>query len=294
MLSLLAVGALALGLAQQTDTTFAVRPNGTVAVENFGGSIVVRSWDRNQLRVRANHSGRHAIEIGGSGNVVQVEVAGRYGPGQADIELTLPRRFGVTAEGVNTSIDVQGLEGNVSVETVNGTLTVRDVRGRVSAESVQGLVTVENVNGRVHASSANRGVHLRRVNGEIRVEALNGSILMHEIESRSVSAETINGAIEYQGSVSGDGRYSLATHNGRITMGVPEGAGARVTVYTYNGRLSTSFPADVGSRGGHGRYNFTLGGGNAEVELESFSGAIQLVRPAEVQPPRPPRPPRER
>lgn len=283
MLNLLAVGALALGLAQQTDTTFNVRPNGTVAVENFGGSIVVRSWDRNQLRVRATHSGRTGVEVGGSGSVVQIEVSRRYGPGQADIELTLPKNFGITAEGVNTSIDVQGLDGNVSIETVNGTLTVRDVRGRVDAESVQGLVTVENVNGRVHAASANRGVRLRRINGELEVEALNGSIVMHEIESRSVSAETINGAIEYQGSVTGDGRYSLATHNGRITMGVPEGAGARVTVYTYNGHLSTSFAADVGSRGGHGRYNFTLGSGNAEIELESFSGAIQLVRPGEIR-----------
>ena len=288
MLTTLLAGALALGLAQQTDTTFNVRPGGTVAVENFAGSIIVRSWDRNQLRVRASHSSRAGVSIGGSGGVVQVEVSRRFGPGAADLELTVPKSFGVTAEGVNTTMHVEGVDGNVTVETVNGELTVRNVRGRVSAESVQGLVMVEDVSGRVQAASANRGVRLRRVNGEIRVEALNGSIVMHEIDSRSVAAETINGAIEYQGTVTGDGRYSLATHNGRITMGVPEGTGARVAVYTYNGRLSTTFPADVGDRGGRGRYSFTIGSGNAEIELESFSGSIQLVRPGEMRRPQPP------
>src|SRR5690606_31978566 len=146
------------------------------------------------------HSGRTGVQVGGSGSVVQIEVARRYGPSQAGLEVTLPKSFGINAEGVNTSIDVQGLDGNDSIQTVNGSLTVRDVRGRVNAESVQGLVTIENVNGRVHAASANRGVRLRRITGEVEVEALNGSIVMHEIESRSVSAETINGAIEYQGS----------------------------------------------------------------------------------------------
>lgn len=284
MLTLIALGAVAIGLAQQTDTTFNVRPNGTIAIENFGGAVTVRAWERNQVRVRATHSSRTAVEIDASGATVSVEVTGRMMPGQADLELTVPKSYSVTAEGVNTAMDIDGVDGNVSVETVNGPVTVRNVRGRVNAESVQGAVLIEQVVGNVEAGSANQGVRLRNITGDVEIEAINGSIIMHGVDARAVSAESVNGAIEYDGQVRDNGRYSLATHNGRITMAIPERAGARVSVYTFNGRLSTSFGADIGApRNRGGRYNFTLGNGSAEIELESFSGMIQLVRPGEIR-----------
>lgn len=283
MLSLIALGAVALGLAQQTDTTFTVRPGGTVSVENFGGTVTVRTWDRNQMRVRGTHSSRTEVEIDVSGSTVSIEVGARYGPGQAELELTVPRNFGVNAEGVNTAMDVDGVQGDVVLETVNGPITVRNVRGRVNVETVQGAVLVERVTGRVKAGSANQGVRISGVTGDLDVEALNGSIILTGIDSRAVNAETVNGGIQYEGSVHDNGRYSLATHNGRIVMAIPERSGARVSVYTYNGRLNTSFQADIGESRGRGRYNFTIGSGGAEIELESFSGAIQLVRPGEIR-----------
>jgi len=200
------------------------------------------------------------------------------------------------------------VEGDLALETVNGDIIVRGARSRVQAESVQGLVTIENVSGRITASSMNKGVRIRNSAGEFHVEAVNGPVLMYAIDSRRVDAETVNGAVEYEGKIYQDGTYSLASHNGRIAIAIPEGTGARVSVYTFNGRLSTSFPVEVGGdekavtitrvpqppEGGRvprvprppeahrGRYTFTIVNGGATIELESFGGSIELVRPGEL------------
>ena len=290
MTNIIVIGALALA-AQQTDTTFAVRPNGTVSVENFGGNVTVGSWDRAQLRVVSQHSSRTQLEINSVGARVEIEVSHTFGPGQADIQLTVPRRFGVSIEGVNTTIDVRGVEGDLSLETVNGGVTVRGARGRVQAASMQGLVSIEDAAGRISASSMNQAVRIRNSSGEFHVEAVNGPIQMYGIDSRRVDAETVNGAVEFDGRVYNDGTYSLATHNGPITMAIPEGSNARVSVYTFNGQLESSFPIDLGGarvqttrnpQGHRGRYTFTIGNGGAAIELESFGGSIRLVRPGEV------------
>ena len=72
MFSPLLVGFLAV-VMQQTDTTVSVRPNARLELENYGGSIVVRTWDRNQVRVKATHGRRDWIEISASASVVRVE-----------------------------------------------------------------------------------------------------------------------------------------------------------------------------------------------------------------------------
>jgi hypothetical protein len=283
MMNVLAIAALSLGLAQQTDTTFNVPERGTVSVENFGGSVTVRTWDRNQMRVQGTHSSRTDLEIDVSGPRVDIEVSGRMGPGQARLDVTVPRAYAVYVEGVNTDIVCQGIGGDLSLETVNGTITVTGGRGRIQAESIQGAILIEDANGRVQVGSTNQGIRLRNVTGEISAESVNGMILMYGIDSRSVEAETVNGAIEYEGRVYDDGHYSMATHNGRILMGIPESANANVSVYTFNGKLQAGFPIDMKQSRSRGQFGFTLGRGGADVELESFGGSIQLVRPAVIQ-----------
>jgi len=247
------------------------------------------------------------VNINTVGARVEIEVSGRFGPGQADLELTVPKAFGVAIEGVNTPIDIQGVEGDLSLETVNGDITIRGARGRVQAESVQGVVAIEESTGRISASSMNRGIRVRNSGGEFHIEAVNGPVSMRGIDSHRVDAETVNGPVEYEGRIYQDGSYSLASHNGEITMVIPEGTNARVSVYTFNGRLSTSFPVEIGGQQvtvvtpraprpnresgppvpprppeRRGRYTFTIGSGGATIELESFGGSIQLVRPGEL------------
>src|SRR5262245_57645207 len=102
---------------QQTDTTVSVRPNARLELENFGGSIVVRTWDRNQVRVKAEHGRRDWVEVSASPSVVRIEAQSRNGLAHTvDYEITLPATMSVDLSGTGTSIEVDGVRGEVDAE----------------------------------------------------------------------------------------------------------------------------------------------------------------------------------
>ena len=103
---------------------------------------------------------------------------------------------------------------------------------------------------------------------------------MTGVQAQNVEAATVNGNITYDGVALDNGKYRFTTHNGNITMGVPEGSNATFTVRTYQGRFSPTLPVKgVGEARRGQRAVYTLGTGSAEVEMESFNGTLRLRRP---------------
>jgi hypothetical protein len=271
--------ALALTLQQQTDTTFAVRGGRRLVVDAHDGAAVVRVWDRQQIRVQARHDQRASVSIRQGPAGVHVEAEGYRGPALGvRYEITVPRAFGVAIDGVNITATIDGVQGDVGVDNIEGAITIRNIVGNVSVESVSGSVTLDNVRGNVSASSTNQGLHITRARGNISAETTNGSIVMRDIDSSHVTANTINGICDYDGTIRDGGRYYLGAFNGQITISVPERTDAAFTVRTVNGRIVSEFPVPL--RGSNqNRISFTLGSGSARIDLESHNGSIHLVRP---------------
>ena len=277
--TLMVAGVLAVAAPQQQmDTTFAVRPGGELRLEALNGSVTVDTWDREAMRVRARHTGRAVIDVERSGSDVEIDVQHRGMPQAVTFEVTVPRNYRIDIEGMRLQITVGGLRGAAALENVDGAIVVRDVTGAVTVESVSGRVTVEDVRGDISVSTVNQAIGITGSRGDIAASTVNGSIVMRNVDSRSVAASTVNGLVEYFGTVHDDGDYFLGTHNGRITMGIPERANARVGIEARNGRVESDFPVRVeGVRAGE--HGFTLGSGSARIDLESYNGTIHLVRP---------------
>lgn len=269
-------GMLALS-PQQVDTSFTVRAGGTLQLDNWAGRVQVRSWDQTRMRVRTTRTTETEIEIEVEGATVRIDVNPRRGHAQpVDFEITVPRRFGLEIDGVNMEADVQGLEGDVTIETVNGAVSIRNVTGRIDAQSTQGLVTVADSRGRLSAETVNDGIRVTNHEGDITVEAINGPVFLQSIRASSVDATTTNGEIRYDGEVRGEGRYSLASHNGDLTFAMPAGAGATFSVDTFNGEIDADFPIELRGTRDRRSMTFTVGDGGARVELASFGGMIHL------------------
>jgi DUF4097 and DUF4098 domain-containing protein YvlB len=295
-LTLLA-GLLAASMAvqQQTDTTFSVRSGSRIEVETFGGSITVRTWNRNDVRVQAQHGRRDVIEIDARGSSVRVEAEGYMGVAKdVRFTLTVPRSSHIDASGVQTDIDVEGVTGDVDAETVQGSIRVVG-GGRLKLESVEGDLSISGARGRVQASTVNRGIRVSDVIGDLDLETVNGPIVVQKVQATSVDAATVNGRIVYDGTLRDGGDYSLATHNGAIWVVVPSGTNASVSVSTFNGELDTTFDVpNFGTNASRRSFNFVLGNGKARLDLETFGGDINLRRPGESLPtqPDPPRSPK--
>jgi hypothetical protein len=290
------------GDATHTDTTLAVPARVRLELENFGGEIVVASWDRKAVRVQAEYQPGTSVdcEVGPATIVLRsvrlvripeltsrrrVRVQRIPIPTQVDYRLTVPRSMNLRLSGVNTRITVAGVEGDISAETVNGRVAIRGGRGNVKVSAVTGGVEVIGSRGSIEASSVNDDVTLQDVEGPVHAESVSGDVILERIGSDEVEASTVSGNLRYSGTLRPGGSYQLESHSGDLTVILPEHPDVTISADTYSGEFSSSFlprnPTSTSVRGRGKEFEFTLGDGRAELSLESFSGLIRLERAGE-------------
>lgn len=267
--------------APETDQTIDVAKGARLVVENFAGEVVVRTWDRNALRVQARHRDRTKVEITPTASLVTVRSSSR-GAGSVDYEITAPVWMAMRIAGTYNFITVEGAQSEVVAETTRGDVMIKGGTGTITAKSIQGQVVVEGARGRITAGSVNEGIRISDASGDITAETTNGDIRLTNVKSTSVEITTINGDVVYDGPPAERGRYRFATHNGNIVAYVPDTSNVTFVVRTYNGSFQSAIPLngppreDV--RQGR-RLTYTLGNGSAEMEMESFGGSIRVRRP---------------
>jgi DUF4097 and DUF4098 domain-containing protein YvlB len=269
---------------RQTDTTIAVPAGASLSVNNFGGGITVHGWSENRVKVHAETGRRGRVEVSLVGSTVVVKASSREGaPSVMDIDVTVPQSMALNLSGTYADITVDGVQGAISAETVNGEVNVRGGKGIITLHSIQGAVTLADASGRIEVNSVNEDVELTNVNGEIKLETTNGNVTMTGIQSSSVDAGTINGDVLYEGTVKDGGSYSFGSHNGDISVSIPEGSNVTVTTATANGDIDASFTLPLTNTAGKHRKTFKIGSGSARMELESFQGDINMRRPQEMR-----------
>jgi len=260
------------------DTVFAVRVGQRLLVDNFAGDVTVRSWGRDAVHLTATHSRRTRVDIESSPTEVQVTAHGHMGPGSADFEIAIPQWMPVQVQGVHTDIVIEGIRGEVKAQTVHGDVEVNGGTNFISLSSVDGTVKVTGARGRVQVSSVNDGVELNDVVGDITAESVNGNVVLVRSDSKSIEASTINGGVLFDGETKSGGVYTLSTHNGDILVGLPDKPDVAVSVSTFGGNFSTFLPIQLTETKRHKPITFVLGAGDAQLELESFQGAIRLEK----------------
>jgi DUF4097 and DUF4098 domain-containing protein YvlB len=269
----LLTGLLTAAAVQQTDTVVTVDPGARLVIESFRGEVTISTWERNEMRVVGDHSSRTYVDVSRSRSAVRLRADAWAGPAQVDYELTLPTSMDIEIRGTFINADIDGTEGEVRVFTTQGDIDVRGGRGFVQLETVNGRVNLEDADGNIDVQSTNGRVSVTDATGEITASSVNGRITLQGIESSDVRAETTSGGVYYDGTIMDGGRYTLSTHSGDVVVAMPEGVNATFDVSTFSGNLDTAFPIARGRP-----FSFTLGDGSARIELQSFSGDIELTR----------------
>jgi DUF4097 and DUF4098 domain-containing protein YvlB len=273
--------AAATGLQQRTDTTFAAPAGARLELHDFSGTVHVGTWDRAEVRVRADHGSRDHIRIEVRGGVIRVQADRERGhPTDIDYEVTVPRTMGVDVDGTETDITVESVGGDLRVASVNGDITVRNAGGAVLLTSTEGDIQLDGGRGTIRVTGIEGDVGISRARGEITVETVEGDVTLDGVESENVDISTVEGDITYRGTVRDNGSYRLTTHEGDVTLSVATPLDATVSVATFEGSFEAApeFGLTL-SPGRHGnRRSFMVGSGAARIELESCAGAIPLER----------------
>lgn len=290
MLTSILLGALsAASLIQQTDTIVALNGASRLELESLRGEVVVRTWDRDAIQIRADHPSSRYVDIERRGSSFHLEVGVERGmglSGSVDFELTVPPSLDLEIEGMALEVDIEGVNGEVEVNTVHGNITLVGGRGSITLESVNGEVVVQGAEGDMEITGVSGGVTIRDSSGDIFVEGVGGPVTLEGVTSRDIEAGTVGGSLRFQGSILDDGIYTFGSHGGQIWIYLPDRMNARLEAITLAGDIEVDYPgAPAEPTRGQGipglrekELEFEVGTGSARIEVETFGGSIHILR----------------
>ncbi len=209
-----------------------------VASPGSNGGVTVKGWSRNDVLVRTRVEAWAYRDADASTLLKQVSVSDSGGTIIPKGPETNDDRWWT----VSFEIFVPR-NSNIGATTHNGGIMVSDVQGTIVAESNNG------------------GIHLARVAGDVSGTTHNGGI-MAELLGKS-----------WQGR-----QLELDTHNGGITVSMPEGYSAHVRAETSHGNIRSDFPITVTGRIWPRTLDTNLGSGGPLIHITTNNGGINLRR----------------
>jgi DUF4097 and DUF4098 domain-containing protein YvlB len=174
---------------------------------------------------------------------------------ESNIEVTVPKRFEVSARTSGGSIELRETVGSVKLNTSGGDVTARNLKGSVSVRTSGGQITVDNVQGDVEAKTSGGDVRLLNIDGSIKGHTSGGNV--------RVSLEGANRGI------------SATTSGGNVELLLPRSTTGNVSASTSGGHVTTDFPVTT-TVVKETRLEGTINGGGQPIEARTSGGDIRL------------------
>lgn len=254
-------------------------------------NVKINGWNRSELRIFTDED-EIAYKIleknAESGKPVWVMVTGGAGSRgdcitDSDVNIDVP---------VNATIDIQGREGNIRIDSVKkaviknvgGRLSVKNVSGGISAGTYEGDIVAEDISGSIslETSIGNilvNGVKAGQVGDTFNLKTSNGTISLANVEHRQITATSISGSINFDGSFLNSGVYRFNTMFGGISLTLPGDSSCKITSTYGSGTFVSDFgQTSFGSSAKPRSTETVIGSGDAAVNVMSNSGSIRLIK----------------
>jgi hypothetical protein len=304
------------GRAVTTEQTLPAEATVTLLTCVETGDVVVRGWDRKEVRARSTDASR--IELRRADATADPNPATRIEvlvardqveparPGlcsnSGNLELDVPRGSTVQIKGNTGDISVAGV-ANVRARTLSGDIEAQRVTKSIEAWSANGTIIVRNSSGRVRLETIGGEIVASDLaadgaGDEFSAKTVSGEITLAKLGHTHVEAYSSNSSIEFEGALAEGGLYTFKTHSGSVRLSLPSDASFQLNAKVHNsGEIITDFPirqvpvkpsddpnsaATVGGPLlGDGRLTGVTGKGDkrdATLILSSFSGTLHLQR----------------
>ena len=278
--------------ATPINETLPLAADGKVRIENASGQVVVRTWDRPEVKITGSlgEGSQKRIVRGGPGDLA-IEIRGSRQGGwfgwmggstePTRLEITLPRRASLEVDAVSASVDVAGTSGRgLTLSSVSGDVLVRQAKAvDADLQTVSGDLDAELDTDALSADSVSGSLRIAgRVGGRIQLNSVSGdaSVVASGVERLGMS--TVSGDGDIKASLAPSGRMQADTVSGDLSLRLPAATSARLQVETFSGDISS--PAGKVRREEHGpgqSLDTRLGAGSGSISLESFSGDVQII-----------------
>jgi DUF4097 and DUF4098 domain-containing protein YvlB len=266
------------------NETRAVNADATVQISNVEGSIDVTTWDKNEVHIGGSlGKGVDGLDISGDASRLKIEVQysdhdswhGR-GVNDSDLIVRVPVGVRLVATGVSADLTIQGVEGPIRAESVSGEIEISGSPSELNINSVSGDTIADVNTHKIKYSSVSGDLELRGLSGEFDGNAVSGDIEVMAENISSFSAESVSGTIELDASLAKGANLDLKTLSGDIILNLPASLSADITFDTFSGDLYGDF--DIPQGDDESYVKFSVGGGDARITLNTFSGTAELNR----------------
>lgn len=273
--------------AENVEKTIDASATGNVSISNIAGSIEVIGWSKNQVEVIAD-LGRGVdeliVERNGDNVIVKVKVPRRNARSiSSALTIRIPENSSLEVSGVSADIEVANVLGELRLHTVSGDMTSEVYGSDVQMDTVSGDIELQgdNQDMRTEVASVSGDVEATSLAGSVEAGSVSGDIELVNGSFERAQAQTVNGDIVFRAELRNGGKLQAETINGEVDINFTGTVSARFDIETFNGDIDNCFgPEPVrASRYTPGKeLNFTEGGGDARVVIETLNGDITLCR----------------
>jgi DUF4097 and DUF4098 domain-containing protein YvlB len=283
------------------DQTFGVGRAPTLKLDNFAGSISVRSGEDGEIRVLATKRAASSLDLErvrveiterDDGLVIRTRKAKPLSNASVEFEITAPADTYLDLDTGAGNIQIEGFEAGAKVHTGSGKITVHGLGGGTDLHTGSGRISGTDLDGEIEADTGSGDVNLRNVDGGLKAHTGSGSIVIDGVKGDLdghtgtggikvqnaggwVELNTGSGSIEYQGEPEGDCRFE--TGSGGVTLRLPDSLDAEVDLHTGSGTVRVDY-AVVGQVTKKDVKGLIGGGDGVRITADTGSGSIHLVR----------------
>ena len=268
--------AVTMDLSNRIERTLQTGPAAKLDISNITGSITIRSWERDEVRVTA------AIDADGSQDLIDITieragnlVTAKVRPARIDgnwvrrllaanhipavhFEIECPVTSDVKVKSAAGSIDIENLRGGVDVDQVAGSIRIADHVGRLALKSVSGDVS---------------GCGLR---GPLTYKSVSGDLEIHDSQVTGLSVQTVSGKVVVDPLAVADEPIAINTVSDQTRLTLDPASRCTVTLRTVTGAVNTDLPFQVLEES-RTKWEAELNGGGREISLKSVSGNFDLL-----------------
>jgi DUF4097 and DUF4098 domain-containing protein YvlB len=271
--------------AEQVERVLDASSDGDVFISNIAGSIDVKGWSKNQVKV-VGDLGRDVeeliVERDGDEIVIKVRVPKRNSRYISSVlKIQVPMKSSLEISSVSADVDVEAVSGELRLQSVSGDMKIEVFGSDVEIETVSGDIELQGNNQEMvtETSSVSGDIEAYNLSGEVEAESVTGDIELIGGSFQRVRAGTVNGDVDFKAGLSSDGRLEVETINGDVEIIFQGSVSARFDIETFNGDIDNCFGPEPErtSRYTPGReLGFTQGNGDARVQIETLNGGIIL------------------
>ena len=273
---------------RNVNQTQPAKVDGEVRIDNLAGTVRIRGWDKNQVRVTGTlGEDVDHLEFTSDDSGVSIRVVlphdgrGNCEECSADLEIDLPAASRLEVSTVSADIEAKDLTGSAQLGTVSGQLVLDSAAVRVDARSVSGDVTVagSGKNAHVTATTVSGEVRVTGMDGSLHAESVSGDVKAANNRLTGLEMSSTSGSLVFEGGLSKGGDYEFHNVSGDLDLHFGASPSAHFDVSSFSGDIDNSFgpKATRVSKYSPGmELHFTNGSGDAQVNVRSLSGEIHI------------------